>query len=77
METVLATTAEVLRVVGLLTQPFLPIAAPKLLDLLAVPADRRGLAHAGAAFAVPAGTPMPAPAALFPRYVEETEGEGA
>lgn len=76
METVLWVTAEVLRVVGLLTQPFLPLAAPKLLDLLTVSADRRSFAHAGAEFALETGTSLPAPTALFPRYIE-TEGAGA
>ncbi len=78
METVLWTTAEVLRVIGLITQPFIPIAAAKLLDLLAVPADRRMFAHAVPKHALVPGTGLPAPAALFPRYVEpETAGEGA
>ncbi|WP_284176952.1 methionine--tRNA ligase [Rhabdaerophilum sp. SD176] len=78
METVLWTTAEVLRVIGLVTQPFIPIAAGKLLDLLAVPADRRMFAHAVPGHALVPGTDLPAPMALFPRYVEpETAGEGA
>lgn len=81
METVLWTTAEVLRVVGILTQPFIPLASEKLLDLLAVPADQRTFAHATPDFALKSGTALPAPTALFPRYVEEAEdgkaGEGA
>lgn len=81
METVLWTTAEVLRVVGILTQPFIPLASAKLLDLLAVPADQRTFAHATPDFALKSGTTLPAPTALFPRYVEEAEdpkaGEGA
>jgi methionyl-tRNA synthetase len=78
METVLWTTAEVLRVIGLVTQPFIPIAAGKLLDLLAVRADRRMFAHAVPGHALVPGTDLPAPMALFPRYVEpETAGEGA
>ena len=76
METVLWATAEVLRVVGILAQPFIPIAAEKLLDLLAVPADQRSFAQANADFALKSGTALPAPSALFPRYVE-AEGEGA
>ena len=78
METVLWVTAEVLRVVGILTQPFIPLASEKLLDLLAVPADQRTFAHATPEFALTSGTTLPAPIALFPRYVEEEkEGEGA
>ncbi|HUN12421.1 MAG TPA: class I tRNA ligase family protein, partial [Rhabdaerophilum sp.] len=76
METVLWATAEVLRVVGILAQPFIPIAAEKLLDLLAVPADQRSFAQANVDFALKSGTALPAPSALFPRYVE-AEGEGA
>ncbi|TIV90095.1 MAG: methionine--tRNA ligase, partial [Mesorhizobium sp.] len=41
METVLWTTAELVRRVALLCQPFIPGSAAKLLDLLAVPADKR------------------------------------
>lgn len=78
METVLWTTAEVLRVIGLMTQPFIPIAAEKLLDLLAVPADQRQFRHATPEFALKPGASLPAPTALFPRYVEpEVAGEGA
>lgn len=70
METVLWVTAEVLRVVGLMTQPFIPLASEKLLDLLAVPAEARAFAAAEAGFALESGTELPAPSALFPRYVE-------
>jgi len=70
METVLWVTAEVLRVVGLLTQPFIPLASAKLLDLLAVPAEARDFAAAEAGFALKSGKELPAPSALFPRYVE-------
>ncbi|MGQ0484839.1 MAG: methionine--tRNA ligase [Hyphomicrobiales bacterium] len=71
METVLHVTAEVLRVIGILVQPYLPAAAAKLLDLLAVPVGRRMFAHIGDRLA--AGTPLPAPQPIFPRYVEEGE----
>jgi hypothetical protein len=48
METVLWTTAEVLRMTGLMIQPFMPESAGKLLDLLAVPSDERAFAAAHA-----------------------------
>ena len=70
METVLWTTAEILRRVGILCQPYMPQSSAKLLDLLAVPADRRDFAHVDAANALVPGTPLPAPAGIFPRYVE-------
>ena len=41
METVLYVTAEVLRQVAILIQPYMPTSAGKLLDLLAVPANAR------------------------------------
>ena len=70
MASVLWVTAETLRAVGIMTQPFIPLAATKLLDLLAVPADDRTLDRASAAHAFAAGTTLPAPSAIFPRYVE-------
>ncbi len=70
-DTVLWVTSEVLRVVGILTQPFTPEASAKLLDLLGVPTDRRMLADArDDVGSVPPGTSLPAPAPIFPRYIE-------
>jgi methionyl-tRNA synthetase len=78
METVLWTTAEVLRRVGLLCQPFMPASAAKLLDLLAVPAEARGFDALDDARALVPGTPLPSPAPVFPRYVEQApEAQGA
>ena len=71
METVLHTTAETVRRLALLCQPFMPGSAEKLLDLLAVPADERGFDHVGDAHALVSGTPLPAPQGVFPRYVEQ------
>ncbi len=75
-DTVLHVTAELLRVVGICCQPFVPRAAAKLLDLLAVPADARMLAHATTDHAIREGVALPAPEGIFPRYVEPKEGEG-
>ena len=68
METVLYVTAEVLRRVGLLIQPYVPASAAKLLDLLAVPEGARRFADFDAALV--SGTALPAPAPVFPRYVD-------
>ena len=68
MATVLYVTAEVIRVVGVSIQPFMPQSAAKLLDLVAVPADRRHFRISDAAL-VP-GTELPKPQGIFPRYVE-------
>jgi methionyl-tRNA synthetase len=76
METVLWTTVEVIRRVAILCQPYIPGSAAKLLDLLAVPADRRDFVHLGDDCALVTGTPLPAPQGVFPRYVEKDEGQG-
>jgi methionyl-tRNA synthetase len=68
--TVLYVTAEVIRQVAILAQPFMPASAAKLLDLLAVPAEERQLAWLGGSHRLAAGAPLPAPSAVFPRYVE-------
>jgi methionyl-tRNA synthetase len=69
--TVLYVTAEVIRQVGILCQPFMPASAAKLLDLLAIPAGQRSFATLGAAGRrIAPGTALPQPAPVFPRYVE-------
>jgi methionyl-tRNA synthetase len=68
MRTVLYTLAEVLRHLGILTQPFVPQAASSLLDQLAVPAEARRFADL--AERLPAGRALAAPHGIFPRYVE-------
>jgi methionyl-tRNA synthetase len=68
--TVLYVTAEVIRQVAILAQPFMPTASGKLLDLLAVPADERDFAALGGGHRLAAGSTLPAPSPVFPRYVE-------
>jgi methionyl-tRNA synthetase len=68
--TVLYVTAEVIRQVAILSQPFMPQSAAKLLDLLGVPANERTFAMLGSKHRLAAGTKLPAPTAVFPRYVE-------
>jgi len=69
--TVLYVTAEVLRQVGILCQPFIPASAAKLLDLLGIPEGERAFARlGGAGTRIAPGTALPAPAPVFPRYVE-------
>jgi methionyl-tRNA synthetase len=76
METVLWTTAEVIRRVAILCQPYIPGSAAKLLDILAVDEGSRLFEHVGEAHILVPGTPLPAPQPVFPRYVEGV-GEGA
>lgn len=71
MGAVLFVTAEVLRVVAILTQPFMPDAMGKLLDSLGVAPDARAISNIGAAPGLVPGTALPAPSPVFPRYVEE------
>ena len=68
--TVLYVTAEVIRQVAVLAQPFMPAAAGKLLDLLAVPAGERTFLALGGGHRIAAGAKLPPPVAVFPRYVE-------
>ncbi|MGA0531368.1 methionine--tRNA ligase [Hansschlegelia sp. KR7-227] len=70
MATVLYVTAEVVRQVALLTQPFMPGAAAKLLDLLGSGVTKRGFTSLGEGGRLKPGTPLPAPQPVFPRYVE-------
>jgi methionyl-tRNA synthetase len=65
---VLYTLAEVLRHLGILTQPFVPDAASALLDQLAMPKEARRFADL--AERLPPGRDLPAPHGVFPRYVE-------
>ena len=74
MATILYVTAEVLRNVAIMTQPFIPAASAKLLDLLGIAEDARTFAHAGAQHRLASGTPLPAPSPIFPRYVEAEQG---
>jgi methionyl-tRNA synthetase len=70
MATVLYVTADVLRAVGIMAQPFVPEAAGKLLDLVAVPGEARGMAFVGPGHRLVPGAPLPQPQPIFPRYIE-------
>ena len=62
---------EVIRQVAILAQPFMPTAAGKLLDLLAVHPNERDFAKLGSAeHRLAPGSRLPAPTPVFPRYVE-------
>ena len=74
-DTILYVTAEVVRQVAILAAPVVPTAVGKLLDGLGQGADARTFRSLGAAGRLQPGTAIPAPAGVFPRYVEP-EGEG-
>jgi len=73
MGTVLYVTAEIVRQAAILAQPFMPQASGRMLDLLAVPPEARSLSHLGEAGRLAAGTRLPEPSPVFPRYVEQEE----
>ena len=67
--TVLCVLAEAIRRIAIILQPFMPDAAGRILDQVAVPASARTFAHFGEAVA--ARTALPAPSPVFPRHVED------
>jgi methionyl-tRNA synthetase len=69
-KTVLYVTAEVVRQIAILTQPVMPVASGKLLDSLGIPDAERSFAALGGAMRIAPGTVLPAPTAVFPRYIE-------
>jgi methionyl-tRNA synthetase len=68
--TVLYVTAEVIRQIAILAQPVMPESSAKLLDSLGIPADARDFTALGGAARIKAGTKLPAPTPVFPRYIE-------
>jgi methionyl-tRNA synthetase len=74
--TVLYVTAEVLRQVAILTQPFMPESSAKMLDLLGIPSAERSFAALGGACRIAPGTALGAIAPVFPRYVEPEVAAG-
>jgi methionyl-tRNA synthetase len=75
--TVLYVLAETIRKLALLTQAFMPDASARILDQLAVPAGARSFAtYRSADGGLVAGTALPAPAGVFPRFVEPPSDAG-
>ncbi len=66
---VLRALAEVIRVVAVVLQPFMPSSMGKLLDQLGVAGDARHFAALGGR--LPDGLVLPTPQGIFPRWVEE------
>lgn len=71
MATVLYVLAEVIRHLAILIQPFMPESMSRMLDQIAVPADKRNFAALTSDNALKSGTALPAPEGVFPRYVQE------
>jgi methionyl-tRNA synthetase len=68
--TVLYVTAEVIRQVAILTLPFTPESAGKILDLLNISQSERDFSALGGAKRIAPGNTLPPPTPVFPRYVE-------
>jgi methionyl-tRNA synthetase len=68
--TVLYVTAEVLRCVSIMAQPFVPSSAAKLLELLGVRPEERGFYELSGTKRIAAGSKLPPPSPVFPRYVQ-------
>jgi methionyl-tRNA synthetase len=68
METVLYVTAEVIRIIAVMSQPYIPSSALSLLQLLGI---EQATSFADLGKRLVSGTPLPAPRPIFPRYVEE------
>ena len=71
MATVLFVTAEVVRIIAILAQPFMPSAMARMLDALGVEPAHRRLAAIGEAAGLVPGAALPPPIPVFPRYVEK------
>jgi methionyl-tRNA synthetase len=70
MGTILYVTAEVIRQVAILAQPFMPESAGKLLDLIGVPANERDFTFVEGGRRIAPGVALPPPTPVFPRYLE-------
>ena len=70
MEVVLWTLAETIRVIAIMTQPFMPGSSARILDQLGVLADQRDFSYLTADCALVSGAPLPPPSGVFPRYAD-------
>jgi methionyl-tRNA synthetase len=70
--TVLYVTAEVVRQIAILAQPAMPQASSKLLDILGIPDNVNSRNFAALSQRIKPGVVLPAPAPVFPRYIEPT-----
>jgi len=75
MVTVLYVTAEVIRQISILTQPFMPVASAKMLDQISIDEDKRDFACLGEGARLAPGSAVIGPAPVFPRYVDNENGD--
>ncbi len=77
MNTVLYVTAECIRQLGILVQPYMPESGVKMLDLVGAGENERDFSRLGEAGRLPPGREISKPKPVFPRYVEPEAKEGA
>ena len=70
--TVLYVTAEVVRQIAILAQFAMPAASARLLDILGIAGEASARDFASLGTRIRPGTVLPAPSAVFPRYIEPT-----
>ncbi len=73
MNVVLFTLVEAIRLLALMVQPFMPDSSGRMLDQLAVAEDKRTFDAFDDAHALRAGTELPKPEGVFPRFAEDEE----
>jgi methionyl-tRNA synthetase len=71
MNTVLYILAEAVRQLAIVSQPFIPEGAGKMLDQVGIDKMKRNFNLYGAKGRLESGVQLPKPEGLFPRYVEE------
>ncbi len=71
MGTVLAVTAEIVRQISLLLQPFMPDSTAKLLNQLKIPENERTFDYHGEKGRIKGGYAIDKPEGVFPRYIQE------
>lgn len=69
---VLAASLEAVRCIAIAYQPFMPVAAAKLLELITVPPEQRLFRHLASGVVQP-GTPLSKPVPIFPRIEDPAE----
>ena len=74
MATVLFVTAEVVRLIAILAQPFMPAAMARMLDALGVTDEDRSIAAIGETYGLVTGRSLPPPKPIFPRFVDTEDG---
>jgi len=71
MQTVLYVLAETIRQLAILMQPVTPAATGLILDQLALDENQRDFSHLAPEHGLMAGTALPKPEGVFPRFAEE------